>query len=224
MAAMHKERPKAIVADPQRIICECLAHVLSKRFDIVRMVQTGPALYLAIHECKPAVVVLDASMAECTGLQVLRRLKEEGFPATYVVISEHDSVAVASAALKSGASAFVPKHRSSETLLEAMSQSLSGRPYVALSTFRRLANNDYGRFQKLTDRQRSVLRLILAGKTSKRIGQELGISHRTVESHKYTIMKIFNAEATMTLLQCIKPFEEELYGSEGSLGRAVEMA
>jgi len=120
----------------------------------------------------------------------------------------HLDVNFAAEALRAGGSAYVLKTSSIEEILESVRETLHRRSYVAPSIqtaleqarMERPGRQDEFRF-KLTSRQREVLQLIVEGRSSKEIAEVLHLSRRTIEFHRYRIMKELAIRTTFELVQ-----------------------
>ena len=107
----------------------------------------------------------------------------------------HDEQEYAEGAIAAGAQGYVLKHEASESLAEAVYTVLDGGQYISKSI-----NIDQAKPQ-LTSRQLSVLRLLVQGQPAKQVAETLFISPRTVEFHKYSIMKLLDVKTNVELIQ-----------------------
>jgi len=114
-----------------------------------------------------------------------------------VVLSMHDATSQVAQALEAGAHGYVVKDAGAPELLEALRLALEGRRYVSpplsaqavIEEARRTRAKEPDPYDALTPRERAVLQMASEGLTSKDIGEELGISHRTAETHRARLMK-----------------------------------
>jgi DNA-binding NarL/FixJ family response regulator len=124
-----------------------------------------------------------------------------------VILTMHQDVAYARRALALGASGYVLKHAAPEELVLALRAALAGRTFVTpelTSALLQASGRDPQRAEDpvaaMTPRQREVLRLFADGRTAKEIGVELGISARTVETHKYELMRTLGLKTSAELV------------------------
>ena len=201
-------RPRIVIADDHRIFVEGLARLLEPQFDVVDQVQDGETLLRRLPKLAPDAIVLDVSMPRLNGLQVLRRLQHEGGGARVVVLTMHDEPSYAVEAIQSGASGYVLKSADPEELLRALQEAIQGNLYVSSSIAKDVFRLMTGREARtaperveLTPRQVAVLERLAAGRIAKEIADELGISQRTVEYHKYKMMSDLKLETSAELIQ-----------------------
>jgi DNA-binding NarL/FixJ family response regulator len=196
-------RPTVLIADDHTIVAEGLVQLLSGRFDVVATVGDGEALIEAAARLRPDIVITDVNMPSIGGLEALERLKKAGVTSRFVILTMYEEAAVATRALRAGASAFVLKHSAGEDLIHAIDEVLNGRTYLAPAVTRDvLAAFGMGQEEgvELTPRQRDVLRLIVQGRRMKEIAAALDLSVRTVETHKYEMMRTLGVQSTAELV------------------------
>jgi two-component system response regulator DctR len=144
--------------------------------------------YLATFDpARAGCLVLDIRMARMSGLALQARLNELGSRIPIVFITGHADVPTAVSALRAGALTFVTKPYREQELLDSINEALARDAEI-----RREAQAGHG-FAKvlgtLTERERQVMDLAVAGLPSKVIAQRLGISHRTVELHRSRVLE-----------------------------------
>jgi DNA-binding NarL/FixJ family response regulator len=201
-------RARVLLADDHTMVAEALERLLSEDFDLLGSVRDGAALIEAASRLRPDVIVADIAMPGMNGLDAVRELRRQGIPARIVILTMHADPQLAVEALQSGASAYVLKHSAGEELISAVREVLHGRTYVtALLSREAPAGGGEGhswqpaRARGLTVRQRQVLQLIAEGRTMKEIAASLGISTRTVESHKYQMIDALRLRTTADLVR-----------------------
>ncbi|WP_334146172.1 response regulator transcription factor [Hyphomicrobium sp.] len=144
-------------------------------------------------------IVSDVRMPEISGLDLLRRLQSEGDPRPVVLMTGHGDVELAVQAIKLGAFDFVEKPFSNERLIASVDEALVASES---SLKERLERDDLkSRFAGLSDRQRDTMQLLIRGLSNKEIGQQLGISPRTVEIHRTWVMTKMSARSIADLVR-----------------------
>ena len=200
---MTTRRPTILIADDHTIVAEGLVKLLSRRFDVVATVADGTALVEAAERFRPDIIIADLEMPFLSGLEALERLTKRGVASKFVILTMHKEASVAARAMRTGASAFVLKHSAGNELIDAIDEVLDGRTYLSPAVTKDiLAALDEGRGDKieLTRRQRDVLRLIVEGRRMKEIAAILDLSARTVETHKYEMMRVLGVQSTAELV------------------------
>lgn len=200
-----KHRPKVLLADDHAIVAEGLATLLKGHFDLVGTVSNGNELIEAARKLRPDVIVADISMPVLSGLEALRRLKAARSEVKVIFLTMHADAQFATEAFRAGASGYVLKHSAGEELISAIEEVLRGRTYltplITKDVMATLAEPTPRAVVKLTPRQTEVLRLIAEGKRMKEIGAILDLSTRTVETHKYEMMRSLEVESTAELVR-----------------------
>jgi DNA-binding NarL/FixJ family response regulator len=199
-------RTTVLLADDHTIVTEGLAAVLAKHeFDVVGAVRDGHQLIDAAKRLRPDIIVTDLSMPGLTGLDVLARLKAEHVESRVIILTMHHDADVASLAMRGGASGFLLKESAGDELLAAIRQALQGRVYLTAAltkdVMERMAGSSGAAEPQLTVRQRDVLRLLVKGQRMKEIAANLGLSTRTVETHKYDMMETLGLHSTAELVR-----------------------
>lgn len=204
-------RPRVLLADDHTIVLEGLVRLISEDFEVAGTVSDGAALRQAVLEQSPDVVVTDISMPKESGLQVVRDLCARGVKTRFVMLTMHDDPQLAREAFSAGARGYLLKNAAGDELVRAIHEVVAGRTYlsslIAAETIGLPMEEDVdgaARSQasrnRLTQRQLQVLRLVAEGHSMKGIARELEISRRTVESHKYEIMRKVGAKNTAELV------------------------
>lgn len=202
------KRISVLLADDHRIVAEGLKRLLEPEFDLLGVVEDGRALLAAAKELKPDVIVTDISMPELNGVEALEELKKNDPGVRVVFLTMHHNVAYARQAMDSGALGYVIKHSAMEELILAVRAAAAGRTFVSpaiagelLQSMRDHDGADIDPVNRLTLRQREILRLLVDGHSAKAIAARLGISPRTVEFHKYAMMEALGVSSSAELIR-----------------------
>lgn len=200
---MH--RATVLLADDHPIVLEGLASLLRSEFTLVGTVADGVQLVETARQLRPDVIVTDVAMPGLGGIEALRRLKAEAIAAQVILLTMHAEAPLAAEALRAGASGFVVKHAAGKELIAAIHMVLRGgrylAPHLASDVLTALADRGPSGGGTPTPRQREVVSLIAEGRTMKEIAAALGLSPRTVETHKYQMMQVLGLQTTAELIR-----------------------
>jgi len=198
-------RPRIILADDHAMVAEGLARIVVEIGDVVANERDGAELVSAARRLSPDIVVTDVTMPVLSGIDAMRQLKADGAQARFIFLTIHTEARLAAEALRAGASGYLLKHAAGDELLAAIRTVLEGRTYLTPMVTREVLENLTSPAiitePKLTPRQREVLRRIAQGERLKEIAFALGISVRTVEDHKYQLMRALGVESTADLVR-----------------------
>jgi two-component system CheB/CheR fusion protein len=186
-AASNPGQPIVYVVDDSDHVRAGIREVLQDEGRFVEDFASCEAFLDAYHPGRDACLLIDAYLPGMNGLELLQRLAELGHRLPAVMITGNSDVTMAVQAMKAGALDFLEKPISREELLACVERALDlSRDGSKLSSWREDAAQ---RLAGLTPRQRQIMEMVLAGHPSKNIAADLGISQRTVENHRASIMK-----------------------------------
>jgi len=194
-------KPRLVIADDHRMVAEGVQHILDEDFELLDIVSDGEALIDAVQRRSPDLVVADINMPRCNGMDALKRLRQAGFDTRFVFLTMHMEPALAVAALRAGARGYILKNSAGEDLRNAAQQVMAGGTYVTPALGARYISGQMTDMRSLTAKQLQVLRLVGEGLRSKQIALQLGLSVRTVEAHKYTMMQVLGVHSTLELVR-----------------------
>jgi len=180
------------------------------RFEVVGDCADGDTALALIPLAKPQVVILDVSLPGRSGLEVVRALHTARPPVACLMLTMHAEENAFNAAMNAGAQGYLLKDDAMEMVLLGLKAVASGGVYLspAVSPWlvRRQQRASALKQEKtglvaLTATERRVLQLVAQNKTNKEIGEELFISHRTVETHRSNICRKLQIQGVHMLLQ-----------------------
>jgi DNA-binding NarL/FixJ family response regulator len=187
---------RIVLADDHRIVLEGLAQLLSLESDleVVQRCIDGNEAMAAVDELHPDVLVADVSMPGLTGLEILRRLREQG-SATHVVLltAQMTDVQVVDA-VRMNVGGIVLKEAASRTLVQCVRTVAGGGRWLdqqtihgALDAMLRREAGIARASRTLTKRELEIVRMVATGLRNKQIGDKLTISEGTVKMHLHSI-------------------------------------
>jgi two-component system, NarL family, response regulator NreC len=162
------------------------------------------ALRLA-HEYTPDVAVLDIAMPSLNGLETARRLRETLPQTKIVLLTMHTEEPYVLEALQAGAVGYVLKTQVAGDIVQAIRDALQGAIYLSSRVAHTVVQAYLTRSSlspdPLTSREREIVQRIAEGQTTKEIASALGLSVKTVESHRSSLMRKLDIHETATLVR-----------------------
>jgi DNA-binding NarL/FixJ family response regulator len=203
---------KILIADDHPIFRKGLCEVIAENpaLRVVQETSDGAEALRLIQELQPAMAILDIHMPKLSGLQVIRSLWERQFPVKIILLTMHEDEDLFNEAMNLGVSAYVLKENAAADLLSAIRCVADGKIFVSPSLagllLRRGQQSAALRKEKaglelLTPTEGRVLKLIAEDKTTKEIADALGISSRTVDTHRQNISHKLHLSGSHSLLK-----------------------
>lgn len=168
---------------------------------------TGPDAVEATARLKPDLVILDLSLPELHGLEVTRRILQRRPETEVLVLTMHASEELIRQVLRAGAHGYLLKSDAGDQLVAAVRSLQRHEPFlttrvteVVLEGFLKgVAGDVVG--EALTPREREVLQLVAEGRSSKRIAAALGVTVKTIESHRASLMRKLHLRTVADLVR-----------------------
>lgn len=198
---------KVAIADDHQLFREGIVSLLTKNkiFEVVISAGTGVELVSFLeNNPAPSVVLLDLSMPEMDGFQVLKIIKSKYASIRVIVLSMHDDGNYVVKCVKGGAHGYLLKNADEEELLTAIDTVLSGKKYFNQEISEKMITNmalEGKQTKKLSNKEIEILERISNGATTKEIADELFISTRTVETHRANMMKKLDVKNSAELIK-----------------------
>ena len=190
---------RVLLADDHKIMRDGMKAILAGvgQFEVVAEAATGREAVERVGESFPDVVVMDMTMPEMGGIEAIRQIKASHDGVRVLVLSMVLDRACVVEALKAGSTGYLVKDCAAEELVGAIRTVASGSPYlcpqitdVLIRDFTRGTPAETGAARaRLSPRELEVLRLIADGKNTKEIAFTFGVSIKTVEAQRKSIMK-----------------------------------
>lgn len=209
-------RCKVLLADDHRIFLDGLERLLQPQYDIVGKASDGRSLVELARELAPDLIVTDYSMPGLSGVQAISALREAASEARVVILTMYEDVEYATEALESGVNGYVLKRAAASDLLEALREAEEGRTWISPIVARQLEQRAAGSLPArdqveesvpdgalaagLSRRQRLILAALVKGKIAKEIAGDMDLSRKTVEYHKYKMMRHLGVKSTAALI------------------------
>ena len=192
---------RVLVADDHSMFRQGLVAMLAENdgMEIVGQASRGDEALQMIRDLRPDVAILDVSMPGATGIEVAQELTTARSSTRVVLLTMHADATHARQAVDAGASGYVLKSSVFDELLQAVATALEGGLFLTSSLTARVLRGDQR--AGLTPRELEILRLIADGKTSRTIARKLGITVRTVETHRANMMTKLDVDNAAALVR-----------------------
>lgn len=198
---------RLLLADDHPLIREGIRSLLSanERLEIAGEAEDGQGLINDYKRLQPDVVLADIKMPRITGLEALRQLVSEFPDIRFIVLTMHEEREYVINALRFGASGYVMKNAERDELVKAIITVYEGGRYFSPEVANILADtvsrNAAPALPEVSPREKEVLDLVAHGLSTKQVADKLGISTRTVETHRINMLKKLKVSNTAELIR-----------------------
>jgi len=193
--------PRVHIVDDDDAMRDSLKWLLESRGLTVELYPSAEAFLGAFNREFCGCLVLDVRMPGMSGLDLYEQLQARASTLPVIFITGHGDVPMAVSALKKGAADFIEKPFNDQDMLRLIESCM--KQDRAAAAKRAESASVAQRVDSLTQREREVLALIVAGKLNKQIADELGISIKTVEVHRSRVMEKMSANSVAELVQLV---------------------
>ena len=193
---------KILLADNEKCIREGLRSLLEmyEEFDVAAEADSGENTVLLAGEHKPDVVVMDIAMPGLNGIEATRGIITKAPGAKVIALMMNTESCNVAEMLKAGTSGYLLKERAFEELVDAIREVIAGNIYlsprishmISSEYVQRYLSDETSVFSILTPRERETLQLIAEGRSTFQIADAMGISAKTVDSHRQHLMDKLN--------------------------------
>ena len=202
-----KETIKVLIADDHAIVREGLKQILADTKDIVVAgdAENGNDAIKLARKCPSDVLLLDISMPDRSGIEILKQLRNEFPKLAVLMLSMHREDQYAIRSLKAGAAGYLNKQSAPSELVNAIRQVAAGKKYISPALAQELANQinddrEVPPHEILSDREYQTLIMIASGKTVSDIALDLTLSVKTISMYRSRLLQKMklrhNAELT----------------------------
>jgi DNA-binding NarL/FixJ family response regulator len=206
---MKAQSVRLLLADDHDVVRTGVCKILEARegWQVCAEASNGVEAVRLAAEVHPDVAVLDLELGESDGLAAMRQMKEHQPEMEVVIFTMHDNEYLIREVLSAGARSFVLKSEGVQSLVKAIEHAIEHKPFfpakateTLLNSFRSSAPNARDE-SPLTDREREVVQLLASGKSNKEVARTLGISVKTVETHRAAIMRKLGFSSIVKLVR-----------------------
>lgn len=189
------------IVDDDPSVSAALSLVLSgEKFEVTSFSE-GESFLAAARSRTPACILIDVRLPGCSGIDLLKRLDAPRYPAPILIISGRGDIPTAVDAIRSGALDFIEKPFDPVALAARLRDVIHA--WQPSTSEELLLAPDFPGHERLTARERDVLRRIAQGASNKEAGRDLGISPRTIEVHRARIMEKLGAKNAADLVRIV---------------------
>ncbi len=205
---------KIIIVDDHPIMCQGIKSILEGCMDCgTPQVYSDP--YLALERIRrepPDIAVMDISMGELSGLEILKIIKAEKISTRVIILTMHHEKAFFLDAIDNDAQGFLLKDTVQQELVECIKSVLNGKRYFgksvggdenAISDYLSVLDKVKGRFNNLSQSEKNIVYLIAKNYNSKEIANMLFISPKTVENHRWNICRKLDISGKNALVKWV---------------------
>ena len=209
-AAQAGARRRVLIVDDHPIVRQGLKRMIETEADmeVCGEAATEAQARRAIRELHPDIVIVDLALQEGDGLELVRDVHAHHPDVPMLVLSMHDETIYAERLLAEGASGYIMKQAAADQLLNALRTVLRGETYLSEQLSQTLHSRAHSAdpeshdpVRRLSNRELQVLNLVGRGVSSREIAAELGLSVKTVESHRQSLKRKLNLATNSQLLQ-----------------------
>lgn len=200
-----------LLVDDHKLIRDSWAFILNSdpRFTVVAETDSGEEAIELAKEKKPQIILMDVNMTPLNGFEATKQIHKISPNSKIIGVSMHSMPAYAKRMLQLGAMGYVTKNSSRQEMIDAIIEVHKGKKYICDEVKNILAqqeldeNTDGGDMNSLSRRELDIVKLLKEGLSSKEIAVQLNITLKTVEVHRYNILKKLKLKNTAALVNFI---------------------
>ncbi|PZR26886.1 MAG: DNA-binding response regulator [Citrobacter freundii] len=205
------EKVTILLVDDHKLIRDSWSFILNSdpRFTVIGETSSGEEAIQIAAQKKPEIILMDVNMSPVNGFDATKQIQKISPESKVIAVSMHTMPAYAKRMLQLGAMGYVTKNSSKEEMIAAIIEVSEGKKYICEEVKNILAQQELdetaaqGDMNNLSRREIDIIKLIKEGMSSKQIALELDISLKTVEVHRYNILKKLKLKNTAALVNFI---------------------
>ena len=205
------EKITILLVDDHKLIRDSWSFILNSdpRFIVIGETSSGAEAIEIAQEKRPRIILMDVNMTPVTGFDATKEISRISPESKIIAVSMHTMPAYAKRMMQLGAMGYVTKNSSKDEMITAIVEVNGGRKYICNEVKNILAeqeldeNADTPDMNNLSRRELDIIKLIKEGHSSKEIALQLDISLKTVEVHRYNILKKLKLKNTAALVNFI---------------------
>jgi len=205
------EKITILLVDDHKLIRDSWSFILNSddRFEVVDSTGSGEEAVEIAKNTRPDIVLMDVNMSPMNGFDATKQIRKLSPGSRVIGVSMHSMPAYAKRLIQLGAMGYVTKNSSKEEMIHAIIEVYNGKKYICEEVKNILAQQEIqdepGKpdMNNLSRRELDIIQFIKDGFSSKEIAVKLDISLKTVEVHRYNILKKLNLRNTASLVNFI---------------------
>jgi DNA-binding NarL/FixJ family response regulator len=191
-------KTRILICDDHTLFREGVKAILVQEpsFEVIGEARDGKQAVEKARQLDPDVVLMDIAMPELSGFEATRRIRRGSKGVRIVILTMYDEEELVSRCLDAGASGYVLKDAPPAQLIYAIQEVAKGGKYLSPGPLKKIVSQYVRRsrkvdtpYDRLSDREREVLIFLAEGRSAKEVAAQLKLSTKTVESHKYNLMR-----------------------------------
>ena len=206
-----KHKGKVFLVDDHPLVREWLAHLINQQPDLLVCgeAESAPQALQAIAATKPHVAIVDLTLKNSSGIELIKSLKQGQPGVAVLVLSMHEEAHYAERALRAGAKGYIMKRETTKKVIGAIRRLLEGKVYVSDTMAETLAAQfaagkklaHQSPVEQLSDRELEIFERLGQGRSTRQIAEELRISVKTVQAYCARIKEKLNLDGATALLR-----------------------
>ena len=212
---------KILVADDHAIVRQGLINIIEQdpNYKVVAESGDGSEVVTLLITSKPDIAILDLAMPNKRGLDILKDAKNAALPVKFIILTMYDDEAYFEEACKIGINGYLLKDNSATELMSCLKAVANDKYYISPDISGYLIEHNKNIqlnqlknsvFQKFTPTENLIMKLISENKTNQEIADDLNVSIRTVQNHRYNLCQKLNLSGHNKLLQFAVKHKESL--------------
>jgi DNA-binding NarL/FixJ family response regulator len=208
---------RVFIVDDHPLVREGLTNLINGQDDLIVCGEANDSIQAinGIAKARPDVALIDISLQNESGLELLKRLGRQFQHVALIVLSMHDEGLYAERALRAGARGYVMKHETSKNVLASIRRVLAGGVYVSERVVNRMTKRltSWGGIasspiERLSDRELEIFRLLGQGRTTSQIAGDLNLSLKTVQAYCARAKEKFGVTSLTELLRAAMRWDD----------------
>jgi len=210
-APLDKNKKRVFLVDDHPLVREWLTNLINQQPDlsVCGEAESAPHAIQAIAATRPDVVIVDISLKDSSGIELIKDLKQSHPDGKVLVLSMHDESHYAARALRAGARGYVMKRETTRKVIDAIRRILEGKVYVSENVAEIMAAHfvegksatDHSPVGELSDRELEVFELLGQGQGTRQIAETLRVSVKTVQAYCARMKEKMNLNSATELLR-----------------------